>query len=38
MTVDDDYALTDAEKEGLYKAIFLRRDVRSHFVGRKIPS
>ena len=37
MTVDDDYALTDAEKEGLYKAIFLRRDVRSHFVGREIP-
>jgi 5,6-dimethylbenzimidazole synthase len=37
LTVDDDYALTDAEKEGLYKAIFLRRDVRSHFVSREIP-
>ncbi|HEX2557639.1 MAG TPA: 5,6-dimethylbenzimidazole synthase [Nitrososphaera sp.] len=33
----DDYALTGSEKEGLYKAIFSRRDVRSHFVGTEIP-
>lgn len=35
MTPDD--RLTGSEKEGLYKAIFSRRDVRSHFVGREIP-
>lgn len=35
MTPDD--SLTGSEKEGLYKAIFSRRDVRSHFVGREIP-
>jgi 5,6-dimethylbenzimidazole synthase len=33
-----DESLTGSEKEGLYKAIFSRRDVRSHFVGRKIPN
>jgi len=32
-----DYALSGSEKEGLYKAIFSRRDVRSHFVGTEIP-
>ena len=36
MTPDD--SLTGSEKEGLYKAIFSRRDVRSHFVGRDIPN
>lgn len=35
MTPDE--SLTSSEKEGLYKAIFSRRDVRSHFVGREIP-
>jgi 5,6-dimethylbenzimidazole synthase len=30
--------LTDSEKDGLYKAIFSRRDVRSHFVDKEIPS
>ena len=35
MTLDD--SLTGSEKEGLYKAIFSRRDVRSHFVSREIP-
>ncbi|AFU59400.1 putative cob(II)yrinic acid a,c-diamide reductase [Candidatus Nitrososphaera gargensis Ga9.2] len=30
-------SLTGSEKEGLYKAIFSRRDVRSHFVDREIP-
>lgn len=34
MTPDE--SLTGSEKEGLYKAIFSRRDVRSHFVGREI--
>jgi 5,6-dimethylbenzimidazole synthase len=33
-----DESLTGSEKEGLYKAIFSRRDVRSHFVGRDIPN
>jgi 5,6-dimethylbenzimidazole synthase len=33
-----DESLTGSEKEGLYKAIFSRRDVRSHFVGREIPN
>ncbi len=37
MTLDD-YALTDTEKEGLYKAIFSRRDVRSHFISRQVPN
>jgi 5,6-dimethylbenzimidazole synthase len=32
-----DESLTGKEKEGLYKAIFSRRDVRSHFVGKEIP-
>jgi 5,6-dimethylbenzimidazole synthase len=31
-----DFALSDSEKEGLYKAIFSRRDVRSHFISREI--
>ena len=35
MTVDE--GLTGSEKEGFYKAIFSRRDVRSHFVDREIP-
>jgi 5,6-dimethylbenzimidazole synthase len=34
----DDYSLTGPEKEGLYKTIFSRRDVRSHFVEGKIPN
>jgi 5,6-dimethylbenzimidazole synthase len=34
----DDYALTGSEKEGLYKAIFSRRDVRSHFISREMPN
>ncbi|HXV45329.1 MAG TPA: 5,6-dimethylbenzimidazole synthase [Nitrososphaera sp.] len=32
-----DKSLTGSEKEGLYKAIFSRRDVRSHFVDKEIP-
>jgi len=32
-----DYALSDPEKDGLYKAIFSRRDVRSHFIKKDIP-
>lgn len=32
-----DFALSGPEKEGLYKAIFSRRDVRSHFITRDIP-
>lgn len=32
-----DESLTNTEKDGLYKAIFSRRDVRSHFVDREIP-
>jgi 5,6-dimethylbenzimidazole synthase len=32
-----DYALSDSGKDGLYKAIFSRRDVRSHFVRKEIP-
>lgn len=36
MTPDE--SLTGNEKEGLYKAIFSRRDVRSHFVSREIPN
>jgi 5,6-dimethylbenzimidazole synthase len=35
LTADEN--LTGSEKEGLYKAIFSRRDVRSHFVDREIP-
>lgn len=33
-----DESLTGSEKEGLYKAIFSRRDVRSHFVEKEIPN
>jgi len=29
--------LTESEKDGLYKAIFSRRDVRSHFVRKEVP-
>lgn len=32
-----DYALSDPEKDGLYKAIFSRRDVRSHFIKKDVP-
>jgi 5,6-dimethylbenzimidazole synthase len=36
MTSDlDSFSVT--EKEGLYKAVFSRRDVRSHFIDKKIP-
>jgi 5,6-dimethylbenzimidazole synthase len=31
-------SLKGCEKEGLYKAIFSRRDVRSHFIDREIPN
>ena len=31
----DSFAIS--EKEGLYKAVFSRRDIRSHFVDKKIP-
>ena len=34
----DDFALTGPQKEGLYKAIFSRRDVRSHFLQKSIPN
>jgi 5,6-dimethylbenzimidazole synthase len=30
-------SFTISEKEGLYKAVFSRRDIRSHFVDKKIP-
>ena len=30
-------SFTSSEKEGLYKAVFSRRDIRSHFVDKKIP-
>jgi 5,6-dimethylbenzimidazole synthase len=30
-------SFTMTEKEGLYKALFSRRDVRSHFIDKKIP-
>jgi 5,6-dimethylbenzimidazole synthase len=33
-----DESLTGSEKEGLYKAIFSRRDVRSHFISKEIPN
>jgi 5,6-dimethylbenzimidazole synthase len=33
----DSYSFSQAEKDGLYKAIFSRRDVRSHFIKKKIP-
>ena len=36
MTTDLD-SFTSTEKEGLYKAVFSRRDVRSHFIDKKIP-
>src|ERR687884_1830452 len=33
------YSLSAQEKEGLYKAIYSRRDVRSHFLtGKNIPN
>ncbi|MGC2431673.1 MAG: 5,6-dimethylbenzimidazole synthase [Nitrososphaeraceae archaeon] len=35
--MDDSYLFSQAEKDGLYKAIFSRRDVRSHFIKKKIP-
>jgi 5,6-dimethylbenzimidazole synthase len=36
MSTDLD-SFTTTEKEGLYKAVFSRRDVRSHFIDKKIP-
>jgi 5,6-dimethylbenzimidazole synthase len=36
MSTDLD-SFTTTEKEGLYKAVFSRRDVRSHFTDKKIP-
>ena len=35
MSIDPDFTMT--EKAGLYKAVFSRRDVRSHFIDKKIP-
>ncbi|HEX9677220.1 5,6-dimethylbenzimidazole synthase [Nitrososphaera sp.] len=32
-----DYTFSGPEKDGLYKAIFSRRDVRSHFTNKEIP-
>ena len=32
-----DYAFSGTEKDGLYKAILSRRDVRSHFINKEIP-
>ena len=37
MTSDLD-SFTITEKEGLYKAVFSRRDVRSHFIDKEIPN
>lgn len=37
MTSDLD-SFTITEKEGLYKAVFSRRDIRSHFIDKKIPN
>src|ERR671912_474205 len=37
MSTDLD-SFTMTEKEGLYKAVFSRRDVRSHFIDKKIPN
>lgn len=36
MSIDPDFTMT--EKAGLYKAVFSRRDVRSHFIDKKIPN
>jgi 5,6-dimethylbenzimidazole synthase len=30
--------LTNSEKEGLYKTIFSRRDIRSHFINQEVPN
>lgn len=39
MQMNDNYdnAFVDCEREGLYKAIYARRDVRSNFIDREIP-
>ena len=39
MQMNDNYdnSFVDCEKEGLYKAIYARRDVRSNFIDREIP-
>jgi hypothetical protein len=35
---NNEYSFSSQEKKGLYKAIFSRRDVRSHFLtGKDIP-
>jgi 5,6-dimethylbenzimidazole synthase len=36
LTAEENYALSSLEKEGLYKAIFSRRDVRSHFIRKDV--
>jgi 5,6-dimethylbenzimidazole synthase len=36
MSTDLD-SFTIIEKEGLYKAVFSRRDIKSHFINKKIP-
>jgi 5,6-dimethylbenzimidazole synthase len=33
-----DHSFSGCEKEGLYKAIFSRRDVRAHFLSKEIPT
>ena len=33
-----DNSFSNCEKEGLYKAIISRRDIRSHFINREIPT
>jgi len=35
---DNHNSFSSSEKEGLYKAIYSRRDVRSHFLKREIPN
>jgi 5,6-dimethylbenzimidazole synthase len=39
MQMNDNYdnSFVDCEREGLYKAIYARRDVRSNFIDREIP-
>jgi 5,6-dimethylbenzimidazole synthase len=34
----NDHSFSGSEKDGLYKAIFSRRDVRAHFISRDIPA
>ncbi len=34
----DDHSFSGCEKDGLYKAIFSRRDIRTHFIRKEIPA